>query len=88
MAEVFSLEDDYGDLFITQSDNILNVDSSQNDEKEEESGILSDPFDFSSPCVSLVSNEKEPQYSDISDAEDFDIPSSQKHGLDEIEEKK
>ena len=88
MAEVFSLEDDYGDLFITQSDNNLNVDSSQNYKNEEESGILSDPFDFSSPCVSMISKQKEPQYSDISDAEDFEIPSSQKHGLDENEKKR
>ena len=46
---------------------------------KESLGILPDPMDFSSPCVSLVSQPPPvaTQYSDISDSEDFDIPSSQ-----------
>ena len=51
MDNVFSLEDDYGDMFITQSDRVLNQSDS------EKSEILKDPMDFSSPCVSLVSSQ-------------------------------
>lgn len=76
MEEVFSLEDDYGDLFITQSDKIVNNNGVGS---HSDGGILPDPMDFSSPSVSLVSSESQSaQYSDISDDEIFDIPSSQK----------
>ena len=71
--EVFSLEDeDYGDMFITQSSDISNVNS-------QKSEIIGDPMDFTSPCSSLVTggNITGNQYSDISDADDFDIPSPQ-----------
>ena len=71
--EVFSLEDDEcSQLFITQT-------SKENDEgKLGNSGIILDPMDFSSPCVSVV-NKELMQYSDISD-DDFDmIPCSQKY---------
>ena len=73
MAEVFSLEDDYGDIFITQSDKVLHEDNSDKSDVE----ILPDPMDFSSPCVSLVSKHNDAQYSDISDDDMFEIPSSQ-----------
>ena len=66
---VLSLEDDdYEGLFITQSDP-KNVGSQ----------------DFVSPCVSLVSQKSnaEPIYENISDAEDFQIPSSQMVNVDE-----
>ena len=65
----FSLEDnDSQSLFITQSSNsdISNI-------------ITGDPSDFSSPCVSLLSQREgddNAHYSDISD-DDFEIPSSQ-----------
>ena len=45
------------------------------------SEILPDPLDFNSPCVSLVSSHSSMQYSDISDDEVFEIPSSQKHQI-------
>ena len=70
---MFSLEDDYHDMFITQSDAVINDGVSQKSE------ILPDPLDFNSPCVSLVSSQNSMQYSDISDDEVFEIPSSQKH---------
>ena len=73
MEPVFSLEEDYGDMFITQSDAVIN--EGNNDKSE----ILLDPLDFSSPCVSLVSSQNSMQYSDISDDDAFEIPSSQKH---------
>ena len=66
--DLFSLEedDDYEGLFITQS-------SSNSDN----SGLLGNPEDFTSPCVSLEAQKGHgAQYSDISDY-DFDIPSSQ-----------
>ena len=71
--EVFSLEDDdYGDMFITQSAGV-------SDNNSQKSVIIGGPMDFMSPCSSLVSDDNVAtnQYSDISDAEDFDIPSSQ-----------
>ena len=68
--DVFSLEDEGNDLFLTQKDpehkfDVKNV------------GILGDGSDFVSPCVSLVS-VKQDQYSDISD-DDFEFPSSQNY---------
>ena len=72
--DVFSLEeDDYGDMFITQSSsNSSQVESSGN--KVE---ILGDGADFVRPMCSLVSNveDKSCKYSDISEDEDFEIPS-------------
>ena len=73
--EVFSLEDDYSDIFITQSDKVVNQEDNGIDESN---GLINDPMDFSSPCVSLVSGKSDVHYSDISDDEAFDIPSSQK----------
>ena len=73
--EVFSLEEDDGnELFITQESKIDRINRESNDK-----GIIGDPEDFSTPCVSLVSQGKHdtPAYSDISDSEDFQIPSSQ-----------
>ena len=78
---MFSLEDDYGDIFITQSDKVLN---DRECKKSGISDVLPDPMDFSSPCVSLVSKGNDTQYSDISDDDMFDIPCSQKHGNDEV----
>ena len=73
MEPVFSLEDDYGDMFLTQSDNVITESDSGKSE------ILPDPMDFSSPCVSLVLSQDTTHYSDISDDDLFEIPVSQKH---------
>ena len=71
--EMFSLEeDDSNGLFLTQTPSV----TSQNEDKVGEFGILGDPLDFTSPCVSLVSSRQD-QYSDISEDEFVDIPSSQ-----------
>ena len=67
--DVYSLEEDENQLFLTQRD-------SQRDSTSEESLILRNPLDFASPCASLL-GVKQDQYSDISDDE-FDIPCSQK----------
>ena len=69
LMDVFSLEDDdAAGLFITQSSpsHVSNV-------------ITGNPSDFSSPCVSLISQSSgvELQYSDISDDDAFKIPCSQ-----------
>ena len=72
--EVFSLEDDYGDMFITQSGGINTGDDNSSNNSVQ---VLPYPMDFSSPCVSLTSSNNVPQYSDISDDEDFQIPPSQ-----------
>ena len=71
--DVFSLEDeDYSQMFITQS-------SPKRVDLVDSSPILGDGNDFSSPLVSLVPkrNEELPQYSDISDDDFIDLPSSQ-----------
>ena len=71
--EFFSLEDDDGDeLFLTQR-------SAQDNKVCENVGILGDPMDFSSPCTSIITPPpgQVPVYSDISDVEDFEVPSSQ-----------
>ena len=71
--ELFSLEDDDArELFITQTPSVQKDGSGL-------VGLLGDPMDFSSPCKSVVAETKnnEMEFSDISDAEDFDIPSSQ-----------
>ena len=59
-------------MFITQE-------SSWDRNISEENKIIADPNDFGAPLVSLVSRSQavQPQYSDISDFEDFDILSSQ-----------
>ena len=68
--ELCSLEeDDYGDMFITQSDNnviplVANLDN--------ESQMIGGGADLME-----LGKAKCNQYSDISDVEDFDIPSSQ-----------
>ena len=65
--EVFSLEDEGNDLFITQQDKIV-----------ENSGILNDGMDFQSPCSGIVTGAIDAKYSDISDFEsDVDVPSLQ-----------
>ena len=78
--DVFSLEDDdCNDLFITQSSN-----SDESAEKVSNNvQILGKDTDFSSPLCSIVSGSKpaEAQYSDISDEEDFQIPSSQMNNM-------
>lgn len=73
MMDLFSLEDeDYQGMFITQS-------SSNESNTSVNSGIISDSSDFLSPCVSLISQNTTPApvYPDISDEDDFVIPSSQ-----------
>ena len=68
--DMFSLEDeDVGDMFITQTP------WAEKDNCETR-GILGEPTDFHSPCVSLLSMDKN-VYLDISDDESFQIPSSQ-----------
>ena len=74
--EMFSLQDDYRDVFIIQSDKIVNdglVSNEENCEKDGDLSVLADPMDFSSLCTSLLGST---HYSDISD-DDFEIPSSQ-----------
>ena len=73
--DVFSLEDeDCSQMFITQS-------SSNDEQTRGNFSVLGDEFDFSSPCVSLLSgtNANHAQYSDISEDEFEQIPCSQKH---------
>ena len=74
IMDVFSLEeDDCSQLFITQS----------LPKSGENRGLISDILgngsDFTSPCVSLVNRRSihDPQYSNISDDDFVDIPSSQ-----------
>ena len=68
--DVFSLEEDYNSLFVTQSDNSVREDTN-------DSGILGDGYDFKSPVRSVTSCSVT-QYSDFSDDEDdFQMPSSQ-----------
>ena len=74
--EVFSLEDDEClELFITQS----SFQSGDNNNSSKSNGIISDEMDFQSPCFSLVNggNSAVPHYSDISDDDFVDLPSSQ-----------
>ena len=71
--DTFSLEDDdYGDMFITQSskDNDEIVPDDDNSNKELFLGLLK--IDFSSPCSSLLKDQSDSshQYSDISDYEE------------------
>ena len=71
--DVFSLEeDDCEGLFITQS-------GSNNPGNSYGSALVSDIRDFSSPCASLVNQVRGENvvYSDISDEDDFQLPSSQ-----------
>ena len=73
MMEIFSLEeDDSSGLFLTQTPSA----ESKESENKDKSAILGDPFDFMSPCVSLVTSQPT-QYSDISDDDFEGIPSSQ-----------
>ena len=68
--ELYSLEEDEeNELFITQT-------PSESNGVENFGGLIGDPMDFQSPCALLVGNKK-PQYSDISNEEDFEIPCSQ-----------
>ena len=71
--DVFSLEDeDYSQMFFTQS-------SPKRVDLVDSSPILGDGNDFASPLVLLVPkrNEELPEYSDISDDDFMDLPSSQ-----------
>ena len=75
MMEIFSLEDDEcGDLFITQKSN-------DNDTISDLSGIADDSVNIASPRGVIANgssgNLLGGQYSDISDDDAFDIPSSQ-----------
>ena len=70
--EVFSLEEKtYDGMFLTQTPRIQQGTSQNN-------SILGVSSDFQLPCRSLLANPNFHigEYSDISDAEDFDIPSS------------
>ena len=67
--DIYSLEDDEGnDMFLTQEFHGRN--------NSQSSGILRNPLDFQSPCVSILGNNKG-EYSDISDDDFMKIPSSQ-----------
>ena len=72
--DMFSLDDDnFRDLFITQSSNSYqdNVKSGQNDMEVDEDLFLGvKETDMSSPCTSLVENKAVTKYSDISDWEE------------------
>ena len=74
MMELFSLEDDdYGDLFITQKSN-------DNDSISDLSGIRGDSVDIPSPHVVDAGgsgNLFATHYSNISDDDAFEVPSSQ-----------
>ena len=74
MEEAFSLEDDYGDMFITQSESVVNGKVVKNVDKVVGMG---NPMDFQSPCASLLSSQNGAHYSDISYDNTFDIPCSQ-----------
>ena len=81
--QVFSLEDDdYGDLFITQTPSQVNNFNVDLDKSEDELLCIGDDkAKLESKGISTVKPLRDPQYSDISDSEDladFDIPSSQK----------
>ena len=68
--EVFSLEDESNELFITQQPKSNEID-----------GILPDGMDLKLPCSGIVSGALGTHYSDISNFEsDVDIPSSQVNG--------
>ena len=80
---MFSLEDDdYGDMFITQTPrNVENSDVNLDNSSDDVLLLGVEANDFSSQCTSIVKPLRDPQYSDISDTDDladFDIPSSQK----------
>ena len=77
IMEVFSLEDDgFSNLFLTQESRnsaVLHNGSGC-------TAVLPDPMDFSSPCVTLTPGSNDSTgcvYEDISDSENFQIPSSQ-----------
>ena len=68
--DIFSLEDNGNELFITQKPSVCMI----SDEKSDDEGGLFcgvDMTDFQSPCVSMRQNAlKSEMYSDISDDED------------------
>ena len=70
--ELFSLEDeeDYGDIFITQSPKVQEVGNDGNFAKDRKFLGL-DRNDFQSPCASIldIADGNAPYYSDISDDE-------------------
>ena len=70
--ELFSLqeEDDYGDIFITQTPKVQEVGNEGNSAKDGQFLGL-DCDDFQSPCASIldISTGNVPYYSDISDDE-------------------
>ena len=79
--QVFSLEDDdYGDLFITQTPSQVNNFNIDLDKSEDELLCIGDnETKLESKGVSIVKPLQDPQYSDISDTEDVqcdknDIP--------------
>ena len=69
--EAFSLEDDNGDLFITQESKEMDSGFSEKIDGEHEEFLVVPTDDFQSPCVSLVSRGQkyQPDISDISDNE-------------------
>ena len=72
VMENFSLEDDdYGDLFITQSSNDNGGSRLIQESSENDKFLGLNAGDFQSPCTSLVkSHLHSSQYSDISDCEE------------------
>ena len=77
IMEVYSLEDDgFSGLFLTQeSHESVSISDNRN-----HGGIIGDPMDFTSPCVGLTGRNNGSTagvYEDISDDDDFNIPSSQ-----------
>ena len=82
--EVFSLEEEEcGGLFLTQNSRNHNGESEEfankEDKSREDNFFGMDPFDFTSPCVSMIcrNTERNTLYSDISDDEkDFQNPAN------------
>ena len=72
IMENYSLEDDdFGDMFITQSSNDNGGDSLLMEMEESGNFLGIDRFDFQSPCSTLLRSESDvAHYSDISDFED------------------
>ena len=66
--DMYSLEDDGNDLFITQQS------PSDKSDRNVTKSVFGDVADFQSPCISLVIQQ---HYSDISNDDFMDIPSSQ-----------
>ena len=75
-GEIFSLEDtELSQMFITQESNVQDVDMLDRSEDKmdtnEDIFLGNDKGDFASPCVSLINKLELPEYSDISDDDQF-----------------